>query len=304
MEPNFFLIGAAKAGTTSLYTYLSQHPEIYMSPQKETNYFAFEGMSPANMEFSNVEEEKYVKKIYSLSITDGKAYGDLFAKVTTEKAIGEASTSYLHFLYPHAAKKIRDKIPDAKLIAILRDPVDRAFSAFLYFVREGIESITDFSEAIQEKNWRRDRYIQGGFYSEQLIRYFKLFERDQIRIYLYADLKKDVHGLMQDIFRFLAVDEAFVPEMSIKFNVSGIPKSRVLHNLIWKTPKVLKAVVTPIITPGLNRTIRNLSYHNLHRPRLGPNVRRMLRDMYREDILKVQDLIDRDLSKWLHITEF
>ena len=304
MEPNFFLIGAPKAGTTSLYMYLSQHPEIYMSPQKETNYFAFKGLSLANMEFSDSEEEKYVKKIYSVSVTDEKAYIALFAKVTSERAIGEASTSYLHFLYPHAAKSIHDSFPDAKLIAILRDPVERSFSAFLYFVREGIESITDFSEAIQAENWRRDRYVRGGFYSEALTRYFELFKADQIRIYLYEDLKKDTRGLMQDIFSYLDVDEAFVPDMSVKFNVSGIPKSRVLHNLIWKTPKALKAVVTPIITPGLNRTIRNLSYHNLHRPKLSPSVRRLLQDMYREDILKVQDLIDRDLSKWLNNTEF
>lgn len=302
MDPNFFLIGAAKAGTTSLYMYLSQHPEIYMSSQKETHYFAFKDILLANMEFSNSEEEKYVKKIYSLSVTDEEVYTALFAKVTTEKAIGEASTSYLHFLYPDAAKKIHDNIPDAKLIAILRNPVERAFSAFLYFVREGIESITDFSAAIQSENWRRDRYLRVGFYYEALTRYYELFESDQMRIYLYEDLKKDPCGLMQDIFHFLDVDEAFVPEMSIKFNVSGIPKSRVLHNLIYKTPKAIKTVFNPIITPQLNRAIRRLSYHNLYRPKLNPDVRRMLQDMYREDILKVQDMIDRDLSDWLDVS--
>lgn len=300
MKPNFFIIGAAKAGTTSLYMYLSQHPEIYMSPQKETNYFAFKDIPFSNMNFSSREEKEYVNKVYSNSVTDEEVYTALFEKVTTEKAVGEASTSYLHFLYPDVPKKIHENIPDAKLIAILRNPIERAFSAFLYFVREGVERITDFSTAIRSENWRRDRYLKVGFYYEALIRYFEFFEKDQIHIYLYEDLKKKPCVLMQDIFHFLNVDEAFVPEMSIKFNVSGIPKSRMLHNLIYKTPKAIKTVFNPIITPKLNRTIRRLSYYNLYRPKLNPDARRILFEMYHEDILKLQDMIDRDLSDWLN----
>ena len=140
-----------------------------------------------------------------------------------------------------------------------------------------------------------------GFYYEALTRYYELFESHQIRIYLYEDLKKDPCGLMQDIFHFLDVDEAFVPEMSIKFNVSGIPKSRVLHNLIYKTPKAIKTIFNPIINPKLNRAIRRFSYHNLYRPRLNSDVRRVLIENYREDILHLQDMIDRDLSHWLKI---
>ena len=122
--PNFLLIGAAKAGTSSLYGYLKQHPQIYMSPIKEPRFFALEGET---LNFNGP-----TRGINQTSINTLEAYSQLFQKVTTEKAIGEASTIYLSS--PKAPERIKHYLPDVKLIAILRDPSERAFSSYMHLV--------------------------------------------------------------------------------------------------------------------------------------------------------------------------
>ena len=294
--PNFLIIGAMKAGTTALYTYLEQHPQVYMSPVKEPNFFAFED---ERMGFLAPQDQEGINRT---SVTDIEAYRALFKGVTNEVALGEASHWYLYS--PKAPGRIRHHIPDAKLIAVLRDPVERAYSQFLHFVRDGQEPLSDFALAVQEEerrirnNWAFGRYASRGFYHAQLKRYFDAFDRRQIKVYLYEDLSADPVGVIQDIFRFIGVDEAFVPEMSVKPNVSGVPRNRTLHALLTR-PQRIKAVLQPHLPAGVLRLASDLRDRNLAKPQLAPEVRRQMIEMYREDILKLQDLIDRDLSKWL-----
>ena len=294
--PNFLIIGAGKSGTTSLYHYLKQHPEVYMSPVKEPNFFAFEG---EKMNFRAPQDQKGIN---CTSVTDIDAYRALFRGVTSEKAIGEASHWYLYS--PKAPGRIRRHVPEARLIAVLRDPVERAYSQFLHFIRDGEERLTDFSQALQEEearirnNWAFGRYASRGFYHAQLKRYFDAFDRSQIKIYLYEDLSADPTGVLRDTFRFLGVDEAFVPEMSVRPNVSGVPNNRALHALLTR-PQRIKTVLKPYLPPRLLRFASDLRDRNLAKPQLAPEVRRQMVEMYREDTLKLQDLIDRDLSTWL-----
>lgn len=138
--PNFLIVGAQKAGTTSLHYYLKQHPQIYMRPRKEPHFF--EGM---HWDF-------YRPGRIMLAVTDLADYQALFEGVTDEKAIGEASASYLYS--PKAPTLIKRSIPDARLIAILRNPPDRAYSNFLHCVRGGRESIVDFAEALRVEEER------------------------------------------------------------------------------------------------------------------------------------------------------
>lgn len=294
--PNFLIIGAMKAGTTALYTYLEQHPQVYMSPIKEPNFFAFEG---ERMSFLAPQDQEGINRT---SVTDIEAYQALFKGVTNEKAIGEASHWYLYS--PKAPGRIHHHIPRAKLITVLRDPVERAYSQFLHFVRDGQEPLTDFARALQEEetrirnNWAFGRYASRGFYHAQLKRYFDTFDRSQMKVYLYEDLTTDPVGVLRDIFQFLGVDEAFVPEMSIKPNVSGVPKNRALHALITK-PQRIKAFLKPRLPATLLRFASDLRDRNLAKPQLAPEVRRQMIETYREDILQLQELIDRDLSNWL-----
>lgn len=297
--PNFIIIGAAKSGTTALYHYLEQHPQIYMSPKKETNFFALEA---EKLYFPDAPQVKRTQK----PIDNITAYCDLFRGVADETAVGEASPWYLY--HPGVPERIQHYLPDAKLIAILRNPVERAYSHFLNSVRDGAEPFTDFAQALQEEEVRvhnnleplRWHYQQMGFYYVQVKRYFETFDRNQIRIYLYDDLKDGPTGLLQDIFQYLAVDDTFAPNMSTRFNMSGFPKSQALHTFLKKKHPI-KSVLKPFLPKELRLQITsNLQNRNLEKPApLSLEMRQRLVELYREDILKLQDLIQRDLAKWL-----
>jgi hypothetical protein len=288
--PNFLIIGAMKSGTTALYYYLEQHPEVYMSPVKEPNFFSSQG--PENA----VD-----------AVTHIGTYRDLFGGVSSETAIGEASHSYLY--EPRAAAEIRRHIPEAKLIAILRNPIDRAYSHFLHMVRKGTEPLDDFAQALREDEVRAHRgqnfqdYIGRGLYYNQLKRYFGTFPREQVRVYLYEDLSGAPINAVQDAFRFLEVDDSFVPDVSLRRNVSGYPKYKTLDGLLRRQGRVkhaLKIYLPAGLRWRLSRAFDDLKTRNLvGPPPIQPEVRRQLIGVYREDILKVQDLIRRDLSGWL-----
>ena len=287
--PNFLVIGAMKSGTTALYYYLEQHPQIYMSPIKEPNFFCYEGQVVADRN----------------SITQIGDYQDLFKGVSDEKAIGEASHCYLY--EPRAVERIEHYVPEAKLIAILRNPVDRAHSHFLHLVRNGTEPLTDFAQAIREETGARQKemfqdYVGVGLYHDQLKRYFDAFGRDRIRVYLYEDLSNAPIDTLQDAFRFLEVEDSFVPDVSVKRNVSGYPKYKILDKFLRK-PKVAKQAIKLYLPTGLrwrlSEAFDNLKTRNLiEPPPVQPEVRRQLIEVYREDILKLQELICRDLSGW------
>jgi hypothetical protein len=288
--PNFLIIGAMKSGTTALYYYLEQHPEIYMSPVKEPNFFSSQGQE-------NVAD----------AVTHLAMYQHLFRGASGKKAIGEASHSYLY--ESGAAAEIRRYVPEAKLIAILRNPVDRAYSHFLHMIRTGTESLDDFAQALHEEEVgiHKERtfqdYIGRGLYYDQLRTYFGTFPREQVRVYLYEDLSDAPISTVQDAFRFLKVDDSFVPDVSLRRNVSGHPKYKTLDGLLRRQSRIKHAA--KIYLPArmrwrLSKAFDDLKTRNLVvPPPLQSEVRRQLIRVYREDIQKVQELIHRDLSGWL-----
>ena len=289
--PNFLVIGAMKSGTTALYYYLEQHPQIYMSPVKEPNFFCSGGRESW--------ESESVKRI--------GAYQYLFKGVSDEKAIGEASHCYLY--EPQAVARIQQHLPDAKLVAILRNPVDRAYSHFLHMVRNGTEPLTDFAQALREEEtgtYRRRRfqdYIGRGRYYEQLKRYFDAFDRGQLRVYLYEELSDAPIDTLRDTFRFLGVDDSFVPDVSLRRNVSGYPRYKALDKLLRRPSSIKEALKVHLparLRWRLSEAFDALKTQNLVEPSaVPPEVRRQLVGAYREEILRVQELIQRDLSGWL-----
>jgi hypothetical protein len=292
--PNFFIIGVMKAGTTSIYHYLAQHPEIFMSPTKEPSFFAFD----EQVAFSGPGDPNLTR----MSLA---SYLRLFEGASNEKAVGEASTVYIYSAT--AAARIREHVPQAKLIAILRNPVERAYSNYLHWFRRGSEPLADFSEAVRaeerrvRENWDPVwHYLGRGFYYGQLRRYAENFSHQQILIRLYDDLVADSLGLMRDLFRFLEVDEGFVPDVSRRYNPGKMPASKLLHRLLVR-PHALRAALKPLVPVTLRRRwSASLRDRNLHTPpSLSPELRAELQKIYREDILKLQDFIRRDLSSWM-----
>lgn len=292
--PNFLIIGAAKSGTTALHTYLQQHPQIYMTPSKETNFFAFEGQE---IDFKGPGDEA----LKEFSITNLDTYQQQFKNVTNELAIGEACPLYLY--HAEAAKRIKNHIPNARLIIILRNPIERAYANFLHLIRDGREPVTDFSQALENETRRINEnwewfwhYIQVGYYGEQIKNYTQLFSPEQIKIYLYEDLKSDPLSLFQDIFSFLEVDPSFQPDLTIRPNKSGMPKNKLLHKILTQ-PNPLKAALKPLIPAAIRQKIQ---HQNLAKPNLLPDAKQQLISLYQADILHCQNLINRDLSSWLN----
>jgi hypothetical protein len=295
--PNFLIIGAAKSGTTALYQYLKQHPQIFLSPHKEPKFFAHEGKKPG---WKGPGDERYDLT----TVTDIATYLALFHEVTDEKAIGEASTQYLYM--PGVRERIKYYIPTARLIAILRNPVEVAYSAYLHKRRDGHEPLTEFAEALRQEetriknNWSPIwHYRQRGFFYEHLVRYFELFPREQLRIYLHDDLKTDAAGMVRDIFRFIEVDDTCQLDLSLRPNVSGIPKDAAVHRFLTGKSDERERMKATMPEAEFRRMIDGMWQSNLEKPHLSPAVRTELVKTYKDDVSRLQDLLDRDLSHWL-----
>ena len=298
--PNFLVIGAGKAGTSSLYFYLRQHPQVFMSSIKETNFFVYDSQNPT----SPRQESSKQFPIRSL-----EAYRALFQEAVGARAIGEASVWYL--VDPGAAERIRHHLPGAKLVAILRDPAERAFSAYSMYVRDGLEPRT-FAQAIADEEhgtWdhalpdAQKSYVSDGYYARHLQVYFDLFERSQIAVYLFEDLQADARTLLGRLYGFLGVDDSFDPDTGRRHNPSGLPRNPLLRPLVHKR-SMLTTTMRRVLPDRLRHHARAAQNALRDRyaqaaPPLPPESRAMLIVRYRDDIIELQDLIRRDLRHWL-----
>jgi len=291
--PNFFILGAAKAGTTALAAYLGQHPQVYISPIKEPHFFTLENESPAFLDPGDAAR----------AVTAWPEYLDLFNGCRAEVAIGEASTTYLHS--QKAAAGIHHRFPEARLIAVLRQPVERAYSAFVMYQRENREDKGTLLEAIacenQGKHYRGEIgvYLERGFYTAALRRYLDLFGRNRLRVYLYEDFKENPQAVLDDLHRHIGV-EAFQPDMSLSHNVGGLHRSGLLKGLLTR-PNPVRFVARGLLPGSFRARVRErIKRFDLRKaPGIDAETWTVLLDRYRSDILQLQDLIERDLGHWL-----
>lgn len=292
--PNFLIIGANKAGTTSLYEYVRCHPQVFMSPIKEPSFFAFEGQESDN---------PWLRRGI---ITKFEDYAALFKEAKGKIAIGEASPIYL--TNPQAPARIKHYVPDAKLIAILRHPVDRAHSQWQQEIRNGTEKVMDFSRAIQVRETLKDgtvrqRYAYQNQYYLLLKRYYDLFDPSHICVVLSEDLSSNPSSLLRKVFRFLDVDPTYVPDLSIRYNEGGLPRNRFwgfFYRGVLPFFTNWRARLPSVIRERVGTITRKIKRQGLVKAsELSPELRAELIELFREDILKLQDLIHQDLSIWL-----
>lgn len=298
--PNFLIIGAMKSGTTSLYNYLGQHPQVYMSPNKEPRFFVYENRMPD----SNIPQW-LLKTFQETTVTTLEEYESLFNGITTETVAGEASPIYLYV--PRAIESIKKHVPCAKFIAILRNPIERAYSSYMHLQNHcpGVEPYS-FEEAlalekkrIAENTGYLWRYTDIGFYGEQLDRYYDSFPRSQIRVCLYEDMVRDSAGLTKELFTFLDVDPEFTVDTGERHNVSGIPRHLGVHRLL-KGDGLAKHIARNLVPEQIrSRVARMLKRANLRRPAIEKDTYNRLVDIFSDDVKHLQGLIDRDLGSWL-----
>jgi hypothetical protein len=289
--PDFIVVGAAKAGTTALYWYLADHPQVFMSRVKETNYFAY-GLDEGGHQLYGDPE------LHHFPITTIDEYERSFEGAEDARAVGEASPIYLEC--PQSAGRIRDTIPDARIICGLRDPVDRAYSDYLMYLRSRGRRLDPARELTPSAAWARpdSHWMQISMYHEALRRYFDVFPPERIFVFLFDDLKADQAGLVRDIYRFLGADDGFVPDFDTPHNVGGMPASMLLERVF--TNDRLRGAVDPWIPKRAADWARRTRTRNLRRaPRLPDELAKELRERFRDDIGKTAELIGRDLSLWL-----
>jgi hypothetical protein len=299
--PNFLLIGAQKCGTTALYHALHPHPEIYMSPIKEPFYFVLNGAPPSYP----VPSQEYARR---LRYTD-ESYLALFQNVVDQRAIGEASTLYLSSYHPErTAAKIHAFNPQMRLIALLRQPAERAWSAFHYYRAREFEPILDFDAALAAESTRRNgddlpdlRHFANGCYFANLKPYFERFPQEQIHVYLYEDWNQQPQSVLRDIFAFLGVDETVVIETQRK-NVTFRVRYGWLQRFL-NEPNLVRQTLELILRGRLRtRVYGKLRACNRRQPPvLDAGRRRALTERYSSDIEQLQTLIGRDLSHWLTV---
>jgi hypothetical protein len=217
--PTFVVIGANKAGTTSMHHYLGQHPDVYMSPVKEPHFFS---LDPARKD----DPVDRAQKPWAHSLTyDAEAYLRLFDGVTHEHAIGESSSNYL--CSPVAPARIKDRIPDARLVAILRDPVDRAVSMWSAWTADGREHLPFADAVAAERRGERTRgglgrhYVEWGLYGRQVARYLEHFDRGRLHVVRYEDFDTCPRPVLREIFAFVGVDPGFMVDTTTRHNVTA-----------------------------------------------------------------------------------
>lgn len=295
---NFLIVGAAKSGTTALAAMVSQHPEVFVARRKESHYLLFDGGEPG---FVGPGDEAFVRNV----VTDRREYEGMFADAEGARAIGEASVFYL---YRHTQlNRIATRLPDAKAIAILRDPADRALSAYQHMVRDGRETARSFEEALSLESRRQGlgweyiwRYRDVGLYAQQIKALFAAFGRDRVLLLRYDDLRDRPEAALQSTFSFLGVDPNFRANVNVRRNQAGVPRSRGIHRVLTE-PHRMKEVVRPLVPDKiLQRTFQWAFRTNLRpAPAEEHEVIRALARTFRDDIRQLERDSGLDLSSWI-----
>ncbi|WP_369132308.1 sulfotransferase [Modestobacter sp. I12A-02662] len=296
LTPQFLVIGAARSGTTALYQHLVEHPGLFLTTPKEPHYFALAGTTPA---FTGPGDRQTINR---LAVTDADAYRALYRSARPDQVRGEASVSTMY--YPQAVTRVREEAPGARLICMLRDPADRAFSAYGFMRTRGWEPCETFEEALADEERRIDagwhhiwHYTAMGRYGEQLRHVLDVFPRDQVLVLRYEDMVDDVAAVLRRVHTFLGVPE-LPPSVAPDPHRSGEPRIRFLSRVV-STHHPLKKVVSPLVPVRLRRRLRRtIVQHNIVRSSYGDATRRQLVEGFRGDVELLEQLTGLDLPAW------
>lgn len=299
--PDFLIIGAGKSGTTAMLYLLGQHPQIFFPTLKEPNFFALEGINPNSYEF---EESK---DYHLRSIDKYEDYVKLFSTATVEQVVGENSNQYIYS--DTAISNIKKYVPHAKLIALIRHPAERLISRYSHLEREG-EVPTGGIESIFDKNsiwWRRPDLLPEGFYGAHLEKYYSHFSKNQIKVILYEDFKKDNLRVIKDVCAFIGVQPDFDVESNVVVNKSGKLKDNFFNKMLGQNGVVINQLKK--ISPSIHKTLKSNSFiketligwrnKNLEAIELPSDFKqRVTNEVYKEDIIKLEKVLGRSLEHW------
>jgi len=294
-KPNFIIAGFPKCGTTSLHHYLDKHPEIYMPAQKELHFFTHNILSKLN----NGPKDAIVKKT---QISNSEKYLNFYKNVRNEIAIGDASPSYIN--YPSQYKKIKDYLNDPKVIIILRDPIDRAYSNYLHLKREQREHLT-FKEAISAEDERkRNKYSDFWYYKFNSTYYDKIIMAKEtfsdVLILTSEELSNNGEATLKNVYKFLEVDDTFKLKGNFNnFNKGGYYRQNIFTKIIFQ-PSILRNTIKKLIkpTPFLKIIIAKIANTFSKKPeKIDVESLKFLKKHFKKEVEKLET-INIDTSKW------
>lgn len=300
--PNFLIVGAGKSGSTSLYHYINQHPDIFMPDNKEPNFLVADYQKSTNPSSPSYLDDK------RRMIFDYNDYCTLFKDANDKKLVGEATVTYL-YKYNEAIPKIKKYLGvDTKIIIILREPVSRTFSNYAYAVELGYENLT-FKEALDAEdrrmkdNWASIFAYRGQTeYYEQVKAYMDAF--DDVLVVLTEELRAEPANVIKKVFDFLDIDNIEI-DFTQEYNPSGIPRFKWVHYFLNQN-NPLKNLIASILSPFISRKrLQELARIGRSKNIKGKlalddiSIKKELYEYYRPQILKLQNLLHKDLSVWM-----
>jgi hypothetical protein len=285
MLPNFLVIGAEKSATTWLYNRLKEHPDIFMPETKEIHFFNKYDSNFNEKDIFNENNLGYYKKF--------------FKRFNGEKAIGEVTPMYL--CDPYAPKRIKQILPKVKLIAILRNPIDRAYSHYWMAKSKGHTDL-NFKKIVENKE---DKFIKRGLYFNQLKKYYDLFDQCQIKIIIFSEIKKNEELVLKDIYNFLDVNSDFITEnLNNRENSSSKYRSKFLVNFISRTSDLFRLklkmgfIINFLKKIGVADFIKNINKESYNYPKMKDEYREKLIDYYKKENYRLSKLINKNLDYW------
>ncbi len=282
--PDFFIVGAPKCGTTSLYRTLRGHPRLYASPRKEPHFFC--DVPPPHFH-----------------AMDADAYFALFADAPESSVAYEASTNCIYSAA--ACGRIRDYSPSSRIVVALRNPADRAYSEYWHFRRYGLEALS-FEECVATDGEREAsrRYVERGLYARHVERYRKAFGEDRVHVLLLDDLRRDAARPYAEIFRFLGVDADCYVDGAIRHGRGWAPRWRgagAAYGTLVSSRSPLARVARKAVPRPVRRVGRRVASALLTAARVPPmarDTRALLCDAYAGDISRLESILGRDVSAW------
>ncbi len=293
MKPNFLIVGAAKAGTTALYYYLKQHPEIGFPDLKEPKYFSSCNLIFPHNGIGDSSVDKY-------AIRDWKQYLKLFQGLEGYQRVGEASPDYL-FYHRQTAPLIKEKLGDIPIIIILRNPVKRAFSAYSYLKRDSRERLS-FNEALKSEKIRSKenwdfiwRYKQGSKYNDQVLTFKNLFSN--VHIIIFEEFIRNGLFETNKVFEFLGLDKLpFIKTM--EHNVSGQPTNW-LTKFILSRNNHLSTSLRELIKIMVPRDVlEHFSKKTLKKNKIDNEDYLKLKGELQNDINRLKEILKKELEEW------
>lgn len=294
--PDVYIVGAGRSGTTALHRILEQHPQLRVCDHKSPNYFASTIDQPA-------WETPVARQMARQWTVDPDTYRSLFAGARPDQMLVEASPVYLQAT--GIAQRIHAVNPAAKIIAVLRDPSDRAHAHYLGRRRDGIETAKTFGDwwaRVRDIPLPRDvafgHYIACGQYKHFLTQYLEMFGPAQVLVIFYDDFVSDPSAVVSRILKFIGVDDSVSIDVGIRANQSGEISNAILGR-IWTSSVRLRTRLRRIVPESVRQATGRIFLSRLTRSALEPALRRHIIEVLRDDIEALAVLTKRDLTTWL-----